>query len=102
MVHPLEKRSSVTSAHKLLDDVTRTAAASIALNERFENVTLWRAAQLYQNEIEWAAKLDDSSKQVGSLMTEFAATSLATMTQRNSMTLISSSLPTLKYQTKIE
>ena len=89
-------------AHELPDGVARTAAASIALSGRSGTDTQWREAQLYQDGAEWAAKLDDSPEQVGSLMAEFAATSLATMAQRNPMTLIPGSLPTLGYQTEIE
>lgn len=89
-------------AHELPDGVARTAAASIALTGRVGEGTQWREAQLYQEAAEWAAKLDDSPEQVGSLMAEFAATSLAMMAQRNPMTPVLGSLPTLGYQTEIE
>jgi hypothetical protein len=92
-------------AHVLSDSMARTAAASIALTGRWrgrDNFLDWRQFQLYQDGAEWAARLHESPEDIGARMAEFAAATLATMAQRNPITRIPGSLPTLGYQTDVE
>lgn len=90
-------------AHVLSDSMARTAAASIALSGRWRpDGSRFRNFQLYQASAEWAARLDDSPEDIGSLMAEFAASVLATMAQENPPTIVPGSLPTLGYQIDVE
>lgn len=95
-------------AHVLSDNMARTAAASIALSGRWRldfsgGPDLdWRQFQLYQDGAAWATTLDDSPEDVGARMAEFAASTLATMTQQNPSTNVMGSLPTLGYQTDVQ
>lgn len=93
-------------AHRLSDDVARTAAASIALTGRWrvprKGEVDWRQYQLYQEGANWAANLDDTPEDVGARMAEFAIAALGVMARRNPIVKIPGRRPTLGYQVKID
>ena len=104
--------SSVTSfsnpvlpEHHVPDDVARLAAASIALQGRYQNpfrdeTKRWWQSQLYP----WSSKWETdgrSAQEIGELISEFAIGSLATMAHLNPNTTMLGTLPILASRVRV-
>lgn len=100
-----EVTNTKLTEHHVPNDIARLAAASIALQGRYQNpfgdaTKRWWQSQLYP----WASKwetADLSAQQIGARISEFAIGSLATMAHLNPTTSLPGTLPTLASQVKV-
>lgn len=104
--------SSVTSVsdpvlleHHVPDDVARLAAASIALQGRYQNpfgdeTKRWWQSQLYPRSSKWETD-GLSAQEIGGLISEFAIGSLATMAHLNPNTTMPGTLPILASRVRV-
>ncbi|ERF70237.1 hypothetical protein EPUS_00425 [Endocarpon pusillum Z07020] len=91
--------------HHVPDDIARLAAASIALQGRYQNpfrdeTKRWWQSQLYP----WASKWETdglSAQEIGGLISEFAIGSLATMAHLNPTTTMPGTLPILASRVRV-
>lgn len=100
-----EVTNTALPEHHVPNKVARLAAASIALQGRYQNpfgdaTKRWRQSQLYPWSSKWETT-DISAQQVGARISEFAIGSLATMAHLNPHTNLPGTLPTLASQVKV-
>jgi hypothetical protein len=91
--------------HHVPDDIARLAAASIALQGRYQNpfgdeTKRWWQSQLYPRASKWETD-GRSPREIGGLISEFAIGSLATMAHLNPLTDMPGTLPVLASRVKV-